>query len=73
MRVEVITSFLWAGEDGNTVRTVPAGAVVEGRCAAAAIATGSGLVLGARDAEEKALEGAPQNAAVARAPRNKGR
>ncbi len=70
MRVAVTREFKWAGEDGNTVRVVPAGAEVEGKCARAALAMGCGREL---DAEGKALEGAPMNQAAARAPRNKGR
>jgi hypothetical protein len=69
MRVEVRKSFLWA-PDGNHVRTVAVGEVLEGEGARHALAMGDGLAL---EEESKALEGAPLNAAAPRAPRNKGR
>ena len=37
MRVKVTKDFLWAGEDGNHVRTVKAGTEVEGRAAEVAL------------------------------------
>lgn len=37
MKVRVTKDFQWAGEDGNSVRTVKAGVEVEGRAAAVAL------------------------------------
>jgi hypothetical protein len=68
MRVEVVKPYLWA-PDGIHVREVQVGEVLEGEGAEIAMQMKSGRVLDA----EKAFEAVPENRAVPRAPRNKGR
>lgn len=78
MRVEVRKAFLWA-PDGIHVREVKVGEVLEGEGARHALLIGEGRQLDeppppppADPPAEKALEGAPSNAAL-KPLRNKGR
>jgi hypothetical protein len=67
-RVEVTKTFLWA-PDGNHVREVPVGEVLEGEGAEIAMQMQSGRVLD----DETAVGAAPDNRAAPRAPRTKGK
>jgi hypothetical protein len=60
MRVEVVTSYLWA-EDGIHAREVAVGEVLEGEGAEIAMQMGCGRELVDEGAETKARDGAPKN------------
>lgn len=64
MKVEVTKSFLWA-PDGNHVRTVAVGELLEGRGAEVALQLGSGYVLAEASKAEETAEPKPTTPEVA--------
>lgn len=71
MKARVTKAFRFA-VDGNHVINVDVGAIVHGRCAEVALQQGWGVPPEAPQ-EEKASAAAPDNKALFRAPKNKGR